>query len=407
TNLKTPNVLPPTHLRVKSNESIEISWDAAVGTDSYNIKRSTSTGGPYELIASNITSTNYLDMDVTSGTTYYYVVSSVNNEGESENSDEISAITIPITPSGLILTKEGTSVKIKWNDSMGAEYYTIKRSETPNGPYEIIASDLTETSYIDENIVNGATYYYVVSALNSVGESQNSIETSVVTVLLPPSGLIATTGEESVYLNWDKSMDAESYIIKRSETISGPYITIESGFTSNQYIDTNVTIGTTYYYVVSAVNRTGESDHSEEVSITSTLYVPNVPSVIVSAGDGTVKVDWDITERASIYIVKRSTTSGGPYTVIANDLTTTSYIDHDVINGTTYFYVVSAINISGESEHSVEVMTTPENNGLFFGSFIYEYDDEERLTSLTLPDGRTIRYEYDQNGNLKRTYVQE
>ena len=57
--------------------------------------------------------------------------------------------------------------------------------------------------------------------------------------------------------------------------------------------------------------------------------------------------------------MKRSTTEGGIYTVIAENVTDTSYSDTDVVNGTTYYYVVTAVSDSGESENSNEASATP------------------------------------------------
>ena len=67
-----------------------LSWSASTGATSYNVKRSTTSGGPYTTIASP-TTTSYTDTGLTNGTTYYYVVSAVNAAGESANSAQVSA----------------------------------------------------------------------------------------------------------------------------------------------------------------------------------------------------------------------------------------------------------------------------------------------------------------------------
>jgi len=82
-------VVAPGGLTAKSNKnSVALSWGAATGAASYNVKRSGTSGGPYALIAS-IAATSYTDEGLANGT-YYYVVSSMGSTGESANSIEVS-----------------------------------------------------------------------------------------------------------------------------------------------------------------------------------------------------------------------------------------------------------------------------------------------------------------------------
>jgi hypothetical protein len=79
-------------LTAQTNEmNIDLIWSASKYTSSYNIKRSTTPGGPYTSIATSVTSTTYTDTTATAGVTYYYVVTSLNSGGESSNSNEASA----------------------------------------------------------------------------------------------------------------------------------------------------------------------------------------------------------------------------------------------------------------------------------------------------------------------------
>ena len=184
----------------------------------------------------------------------------------------------------------------------------------------------------------------------SIGSSTNPPPT--------PTNLVATAGNGQVGLSWSASSGATSYNVKRSTTSGGPYTTIASP-TTTSYTDTGVTNGTTYYYVVSAVNTAGESANSSQVSATPQQPVPPPPTnLVATAGNAQVGLSWSASSGATSYNVKRSTTSGGPYTTIASP-TTTSYTDTGVTNGTTYYYVVSAVNTAGESANSSQVSATP------------------------------------------------
>ena len=83
----------------------------------------------------------------------------------------------------------------------------------------------------------------------------------------PPRHLKADSGDSQVSLEWQASLGADTYRVKRSPFRTGPYLQIvEVGGTS--FSDTSVTNGTRYSYVITAVNAAGESEPSKEVSKT-------------------------------------------------------------------------------------------------------------------------------------------
>lgn len=95
------------------------------------------------------------------------------------------------------------------------------------------------------------------------------------------------------------------------------------------------------------------------LGLSTALAAPRAPTgLTATAGDGQVSLTWKASAGATSYNVKRATVSGGPYTTIAN-VTTTSYTDTGLVNGTTYCYVVSALNSTGESANSSEACATP------------------------------------------------
>src|SRR5208337_4961695 len=86
---------------------------------------------------------------------------------------------------------------------------------------------------------------------------------------------------------------------------------------------------------------------------------PDTPaSLSATGGSGQVVLSWSASAGAASYNVKRATVSGGPYGTIANP-TANSFTDTSVVNSATYYYVVSAVNGSGESANSSQVSATP------------------------------------------------
>jgi len=87
--------------------------------------------------------------------------------------------------------------------------------------------------------------------------------------------------------------------------------------------------------------------------------LPSVPTnVIIATGGLGVSLGWDSAANAVAYHVKRSLVSGGPYTNLLLTAPLNCCLDSSVSNNTIYYYVVSAVNISGESANSVEVSVT-------------------------------------------------
>ena len=91
-----------------------------------------------------------------------------------------------------------------------------------------------------------------------------------------------------------------------------------------------------------------------------TAAVPSPPvPVTASGGNGQVTLNWNASPGATSYKVKRSITSGGPYTDIATGISATSYTDTGLRNGVAYYYVISATGTSGTGIDSTQAGGTP------------------------------------------------
>lgn len=99
----------------------------------------------------------------------------------------------PAAPTNVTATAGNAQVTLDWKKVNNADSYTISRSTSASGPF----TQLTTTpslSYVDSTVTNGTTYYYVVSATNTVGTSPNSLVVSAT----PSSAPVAVTGDLKV-----------------------------------------------------------------------------------------------------------------------------------------------------------------------------------------------------------------
>lgn len=185
-----------------------------------------------------------------------------------------------------------------------------------------------------------------------------------------PAGVTAAAGNAQVSLAWTASTGATSYNLYHSTTtgVTPANGTKIAGISSNSYTHSGLTNGTTYYYVVTAVNANGESAPSTQVSATPAVPagpgagVPQAPTNLnARAGNSQVSLLWTASAGATSYNIYFSKTAG---LTVANGtriagITTNSYVHSGLTNGTVYHYIVTAVNANGESPASSEASATP------------------------------------------------
>src|SRR5262249_55844667 len=239
----------------------------------------------------------------------------------------------------------------------------------------ILATVGNVSSWTDSTAVNGTTYFYKVSAVNSVGEGVRSNElsaTPVASATVPgaPTLNSASGSNGSVLLSWsvpgsNGGAAITGYKVYRGISAGGGTV-LATGGNVTSWTDTAVANGTTYYYKVPAVNSVGESARSNELSATpgQPATVPGAPTLSSAAGgNGSVALGWSAPGSnggAAItgYKVYRGTSAGGE-TVLATVGNVTSWTDSGAVNGTTYYYKVTAVNSVGEGAKSNELTATP------------------------------------------------
>jgi fibronectin type 3 domain-containing protein len=169
----------------------------------------------------------------------------------------------PVAPTSLTgIVLSATQDSVKWNAGANARSYNLKRSLSASGPFTTIASRITQLQYMDTALSPSTTYYYVISALNSAGESANSTVLQLTTnALVTPASVLnpnAASGDNQIALTWDFQYDAK-YEIARATSVNGTYSIIASNVNGIRYEDKTASNGTTYYYKVVAYNNAGRS----------------------------------------------------------------------------------------------------------------------------------------------------
>ena len=102
--------------------------------------------------------------------------------------------------------------------------------------------------------------------------------------------------------------------------------------------------------------------------LTLTILSDTVSNLFVAAGDAKDTLLWDPMTIAQSYNVKRSETTGGPYTIISNTKSN-GFMDTTVVNGHVYYYTVAMVDSIGEHAGSVEVSAAPNDGQVDYYNF--------------------------------------
>ncbi|HLP76637.1 MAG TPA: hypothetical protein VK327_06910, partial [Candidatus Paceibacterota bacterium] len=405
---------PPTGITVtmSGGNGIKLSWTDSQIAAGYNVKRGTSSVGPFSIVATNTTKNFFSDAGLTLGTTYYYVVSAVNPAGESADTAPVAAtpvakLTGPVIGSPGSWGGGGNTIDKVFDGNLSSYFDAVNGSGDWAGLDLGVARNVTAIKYCPRSgfagrmvggrfqganvadFSSGVVTLFTVSATPSEGvlttqTIANATPFRYLRYLGPANGycnvaevefwssatgtppaaspaeLTATRTDQQVTLTWSAPVGAAGYSVKRSTTFGGPYATI-ANVTTPSFTDTGLPTTTlytrTYYYVVSALNSAGEGVNSAQAEVTMAPAPPT--RLTVTADVGNVTLWWDFPGGADSYNVKRSATSGGPYTTIASNLANNSFTAVGAMNGTNYYYVVSAVNAGGESANSAEATLNP------------------------------------------------
>jgi len=277
----------------------------------------------------------------------------------------------PDIPAGLSTIASDAQVSLNWlaNSEIDLAGYNVHRATTMAGPYTQLTTDfLVSTSYIDTAVSNGTLYYYVITAVDVVGNiSAYSTEVSAkpFDIIAPdaPTGLTATVGDALVNLGWttNNEIDLAGYDVYRAEVTGGPYTKLTStSLTTTNYTDTTVTNGIPYFYVITAKDTSGNvSAYSAEVNANPVdTTAPQISQVnITNIVSDSVSINWITNEPATSQVEYGTTNTYGQSSLVNTNLTQNHSVTlTGLINGTVYHYRVlsqdAVNNLASSVDHT-------------------------------------------------------
>jgi len=346
--------IPASLSATPSVSKIILSWPSAASATSYNVYRSTTSGGEgTTALKTGIGGTSYSDTTTVNGTTYYYTVAAVNTNGTSAQSVEASATpqTPPTFPHGLTATAGDGQITLAWTASAGTTSYNVLRGTTSGGESATpIATGITGTSYVNTGLTNGTAYYYKMTATGPTGTSTASTEAHATPYLLvrptTSAAFSGTPGNSPWYVS-----TVQVTLTAAADTfpLANTYYTLDGGSPVIYSAPFTVADGThtiTYWSVDNAGNA--------EVAHTQTIKIDTLaPATTASVTGTTVK----LTPSDAISGISSTlyTIDGGTTQTYTAPLTITAYGSHTV----TYYSIDAAGNTEPTNTQNITISYPP------------------------------------------------
>ena len=177
----------PTNVSLAAGDSeLTLSWTDAVNSDSHTIYYSTFSGvNKNNGTAITGVTSPYIHTGRTNGVTYYYVVVGVNEDGEGDESAEVSGT--PLAAPTNVQAEAGVEENIlSWTNGIGATSHNLYYDLNP-GVTKITGSKIASvvSPYVHSGLITNQPYHYVLTGENAGGETIESVEVTATPINFP------------------------------------------------------------------------------------------------------------------------------------------------------------------------------------------------------------------------------
>ena len=325
------------------NGSVSLSWDAVPGATKYAVSTK-NANGTYNIRTTNVTGASYTLTGLTNALEYSILVQAYIDGKWSTYTDGDLVKATPVSaqqPAPKITALGDGTVTLSWEPIPGATKYAVSEY-LGNEKYDIISTEIKETTFTVDNLSNLKTHYFLVQACL---DNQWTTYTGANHIGAIPFGPIkptttASAGERLIELSWEAISGATKYAvsIKKSD---GTYDIRANNITATSYTLTDLKGNEEYSILVQAYIDSKWSTYTDGDLVKATPIDSHAPSPWVeSTGNGSATIAWDAVPGASEYAVARYVDN--KYILYTTNCKETSYYLNDLGNGYNNYILVQA-----------------------------------------------------------------
>ena len=317
---KSSEILPaPANIEAAAvtYHSVTLHWDGVSEAVGYQVEYSVN-GSDYTVAGKTGPDVrSFQCKKLSTGTEYQFRVCAVDAKGKAGNYALIRAKPyLKKTKFVNVQVRQMRAVSLEWKKVSGAGGYQLYRKNASEQTYRLIAAT-AETSYVDETITAGETYYYRVQAVRQVHAQTIKAAFSAekkISITLPQAELATCTAQDyrSINLTWKQVDGVTGYYIYRSVRENGTYRKIKTitANTTLTYTDTGVVPGKPFFYKIGTYQNDGQTVQKGELSACmhaqTQMDAPNLVSLERSENGSAFVLQWDPLKGATGYRIYRS-----------------------------------------------------------------------------------------------------
>ena len=327
-------------------KQITLSWNAVNGAVAYRVYWNTKGDVAATDAHLEVSTSSVVHAGVANGGVYFYRIAALNAGGQSPLSTETKVTLAPDAPVIAPPVGGDKQVTLTWDHVAGATGYNIYW----NSSGAVISKDqkisAATSPYVHQNLANGLTYLYQITAINAGGET-SALPVRVTLIPDAPAIGTASAANKQATVQWSTVPGATAYTVywNASGKVSERDAHLEA--LKAPLPHAGLTNGGSYYYRISARNEAGASPLSPEFSVT---LAPDAPVMqAAQSGDRVANLRWTPMFGATGYRLYWNTT-GNVTTKDAHLSSVEASLAHTaLVRGMTYYYRIAAVNSGGET----------------------------------------------------------